>query len=387
MNQTQTSAIPFAPHAGDVRALVVGMGGISSTMLKFLGQQAWYDTTAVVDVRPQALEAAKHTLELDDDALFNDLDRALVEADADAVIINTPSELHFAQAKAALRAGKHVLVAKPVTNNFEDAVELVELAESVRRSVCVGQQMRYNRHYSTVRGYVGTGALGSVEMMNFLNAKPRHQAKNLAKMDQPALYEMSCHHFDSILSIFPGQVPEWIMVDGFRPSWSVYAGPCTLNGVIHLSADTSKQGSGKVHLLYHGGFSSQADLYELRLEGSEGALRCRGLHMSNDTMEYEISPRDGQWSVRDLDEGIPPVSPWLPFFEHWHHYLAHGKLADGSTAPFSGQRKSENFCHAQCGHRFDCNGRTSDDCGQSALRGGLWVSKSDGLIDLVTAKF
>jgi predicted dehydrogenase len=349
MNQTQTSSAPFAPLAGDVRAIVVGMGGISGTMLKFLGQQPWYDTAAVVDIRPQALEAAKHTLELEDDALFTDLDRALAQADADAVIINTPSELHFAQAKAALKAGKHVLIAKPVTNDFQQALALVELGESVRRSVCVGQQMRYNRHYSTVRGYVATGALGSVEMMNFLNAKPRHQAKNLAKMDQPALYEMSCHHFDSILSIFPGQAPEWIMVDGFRPSWSVYAGPCSINGLIRFHADSRRHNSGPLHLLYHGGFSSQADLYELRLEGSEGALRCRGLHMSNDTMDYEISPRDGAWSARDLDEGIPPVSPWLPFFEHWHHYLAHGTLADGSAAPFSGRENLVVFAMLSAG--------------------------------------
>jgi len=226
MNQTKTETTPFAPLEGNVRAMIVGLGGISGTMLKFLGQKSWYETTAVVDIRQQALDNAKHTLELDDDALFTDFNRALVEADADAVIINTPSELHYAQAKAALQAGKHVLVAKPITNDFQQAVELVELAESVNRTICVGQQMRYNRHYSTVRDYVATGSLGSIELMNFLNAKPRHEAKNLAKMEQPALYEMSCHHFDSILSLFPGQVPEWIMVDGFRPSWSVYVGPC-----------------------------------------------------------------------------------------------------------------------------------------------------------------
>jgi predicted dehydrogenase len=349
MNQTHTTRAPFAPLADRVRALVVGMGGISGAMLKFLGQQAWYDTAGVVDIRPQALAAAKHSLELDDDALFTDLDRALAQSDANTAIINTPSELHFVQAKAALRAGKHVLVAKPVTNSFEDAVELVEVAASVGRSVCVGQQMRYNRHYSTVRGFVAGGALGSVELMNFLNAKPRHEAKNLAKMDQPALYEMSCHHFDSILSIFPQHAPEWIMVDGFRPSWSVYVGPCSINGLLRFVPDNSQEGSGPLHLLYHGGFSSQSDLYELRLEGSQGALRCRGLHMSNDTMEYELSPRDGAWAVRDLDEGIPPISPWLPFFEHWRHYLAHGKLADGGEAPFAGRANLKVFAMLSAG--------------------------------------
>jgi hypothetical protein len=151
------------------------------------------------------------------------------------------------------------------------------------------------------------------------------------------------------MSIFPHQAPEWIMVDGFRPSWSVYAGPCSINGVIHFSADSSHPGSGKLHVLYHGGFSSQADLYEFRLEGSQGALRCRGLHMSNDTMQYELAPRDGQWSVRDLDEGRAPVSPWLPFFEHWRHYLAHGTLEDGSAAPFTGRANLAVFALLSAG--------------------------------------
>jgi predicted dehydrogenase len=345
MNQTQTRVMPFAPVVGEVRAVVVGMGGISNTMLKFLGQQPWYRTAAVVDIRPQALDAAKEKLGLEGNTLFTDLERALATVEADVVLINTPSELHYAQVRAALNAGLHVLVAKPITNDFAQAVELVELAESVRRSLCVGQQMRYNRHYSSVRGYLATGALGSVEMVNFLNAKPRHKALNLAKMEQPALYEMSCHHFDSLMSLFPGQAPEWIMVDGFQPSWSVYTGPCSINGLIHFS----NPDGGKLHLLYHGGFSSQADLYELRLEGSKGALRCRGLHMSNDTMAYETAPRDGEWSPYDLDESRPAISPWLPFFEHWRHYLAHGTLADGSAAPFSGRANLAVFALLSAG--------------------------------------
>ncbi|HXF61118.1 MAG TPA: Gfo/Idh/MocA family oxidoreductase [Caldilineaceae bacterium] len=343
MSQTRPliESAPFEQTTGPLRAIVVGAGGISATMLKLLGQQPWYRTAAVVDIRPQALEAAKEQYDLDDSALFTDLDRALAEAEADVVLINTPSELHYAQSKAALEAGRHVLVAKPITNSFEEAVALVELAEANRRALCVGQQMRYNRHYTTVRDYLATGALGHAEMVHFLNAKPRHKALNLATMSQPALYEMSCHHFDSLMSLFPGQAPEWIMVDGFRPSWSVYAGPCTINGLLRFSDG--------LHVLYHGGFSSQADLYELRIEGSEGALRCRGIHMSNDAMAYETAPRNGQWTHRALDEGRPALSPWLPFFEHWRHYLAHGSLADGSEPPFSGRNNLKVFALLSAG--------------------------------------
>lgn len=349
-NQLQSNSVaPFATLSDDVAGLVVGMGGISATMLKFLDQQPWYRTVGVVDIRPQVLESAKHALELDDNTLFTDLDQALASTEANVVIINTPSELHYAQTRAALQAGRHVLVAKPITNDFAQAVELVELAESSRLSLCVGQQMRYNRHYSTVRRYLATDEPGRVEMINFLNAKPRHKALNLATMDQPALYETSCHHFDSILSLLPNHVPTRIMVDGFRPSWSVYAGPCTINGLIQFDPAHTNTDERPVHLLYHGGFSSQADLYELRMECSNGALRCRGVHMSNDTMTYETAPRDGEWSHRDLDEGRAAISPWTSFFDHWRHYLAHGGLADGSPAPFSGRANLAVFAMLSAG--------------------------------------
>src|SRR5665811_2550371 len=95
-----------------VRCIVVGLGSISQSMLKHLGQMPWYETVAVVDVRPDVLENAKTQLALTESALFTDLDKALTQTEADAVIINTPSELHYQQAPVSythLRAHETVL--------------------------------------------------------------------------------------------------------------------------------------------------------------------------------------------------------------------------------------------------------------------------------------
>lgn len=79
--------------------------------------------------------------------MFDNLSDALAQANADAVIINTPSELHFDQAKTALEREHHVLVAKPITNSYEQAVDLVALAEDRQVTTSVGQQMRSRCHY------------------------------------------------------------------------------------------------------------------------------------------------------------------------------------------------------------------------------------------------
>jgi predicted dehydrogenase len=166
-----------------VRCLIVGMGGISGAMVSRLRQTPWYATAGVVDVRPEALARAGDVLSLPQEALFTDLDAALAATDAAAVLINTPSELHYTQSRAALEAGKHVLVAKPITNSYEQAEELVHLARARGVTLSVGQQIRYNRHFTAVRRFLESGRLGAVEAAFFMNSKPRPRAANLARME------------------------------------------------------------------------------------------------------------------------------------------------------------------------------------------------------------
>ena len=313
------------------RCIVVGMGGIARVMTPGIARQPWAEIVGMVDVRDDALILGQELLGLPDSALFRDLDAALAGAAADVAIINTPSEWHYRQCMSCIDAGLDVLVAKPITNDFDEAVELVEHAERAGRSLSVGQQVRYNRHYQAVRRFVASGELGTPESVTFLNSKPRHKALNLTTLSQPALYEMSCHHFDSLMAIFPGHAPESIACDGFRPSWSVYAGPCMVNALIRCS--------GGLHVLYHGGFSSQGDHYEFRIEGTRGVLRCHGIHMSNDEMEYEFAERGGKFARQAaIDADLGNVDSWQVFYDAWHDYLS-----GGPEPPFSGRNNLKVF--------------------------------------------
>ncbi len=52
---------------------------------------------------------------------------------ADAVILTTPTKMHFRQGEQVMRSGKHVLVEIPVTDSVEDAEQLVRIAQGNRR--------------------------------------------------------------------------------------------------------------------------------------------------------------------------------------------------------------------------------------------------------------
>ena len=303
--------------AETIRSIIVGVGGVTRSMLRSLAQKPWHEIVALVDINPAALQGAADEYGLPAAALFSNLDAAIQQAPADVALINTPSELHHSQAQAALLGGLSPLVAKPLTNNYADSCALVDLAAQQGLRLCVGQQMRYFRHYQVVAEFVAAGELGSIEQIFFFNAKPRHQAKNLAGFEQPVLWEMTCHHLDCLFGILPALVPEAIFCDGFMPSWSVYDSACMINALLRCQ--------GGARMLYHAGYSAQADCYELRLEGSRGVLRCRGLHMSKDQMTYEYARRGAAFAEIDLDRGRAPSQPWSLFFDRWHDYLRGGE--------------------------------------------------------------
>ena len=327
-----------------VSCLAVGYGGVARRMTEIFKDLPWFEIADVVDPSPERLGAAEDDLELPSTSLHHDFEQALAESDANVVMINTPSEMHTAQVRRALENDRHVLVAKPFTLDLAEAEDLVQLAEERGLNLSVAQQIRYNRHYTVVRDFLRTGAIGRVEQIMLLSSKPRHGVRNLAQITQPVLYEMSCHHFDCLLSLLPDLRPRSIMIDGYKPTWSAYGGPSMINGLI--------QSTDGVHLLYHAGYSARADCYELRLEGSSGALRCRGRHMSNEAVEYEKAGPEGIWESIALDEGIEARDPFIPFAERWHAYLS-----GGDEPPFSGRRNLKPLAMVQAGVESAVTGR------------------------------
>jgi len=79
----------------------------------------------------------------------------------DALIISaTPETVHYPMAKAALAAGKHVLLEKPMAITLEEAEELIGLAESNSLKFTIGYSQRFNSKQALVKRSVGDGTLG-----------------------------------------------------------------------------------------------------------------------------------------------------------------------------------------------------------------------------------
>ena len=145
---------------------VVGCGGF--------GLFALQQFTQVPGVRLVGMAATHRPASLAAAARFgvenvDDLGEFLGRDDLDVVYIATPPFLHHAQAMAALEAGKHVIVEKPLAMTVVEADELIAVARKRDRLVVANLMQRYNPLFDSVRRLVEARVLGEVLHGTFEN--------------------------------------------------------------------------------------------------------------------------------------------------------------------------------------------------------------------------
>jgi UDP-2-acetamido-3-amino-2,3-dideoxy-glucuronate N-acetyltransferase len=86
----------------------------------------------------------------------------LADPDVTAIALATPAVMHFEMAKAALEAGKDVLVEKPLAIDVHHGEELVQLAAAHGRILMVGHILRYHPAILKLQELIQTGALGKL---------------------------------------------------------------------------------------------------------------------------------------------------------------------------------------------------------------------------------
>jgi predicted dehydrogenase len=127
----------------------------------------------------------------------------------DAVFVSaTPEHLHQPMAKAALEAGKHVLLEKPIALTLDEADELIEIAERNNLKLTIGYSQRFNAKQAMIKRSIDAGTLGTVTSMLL----SRHITRSLgAKISSrtklsPAAMEAT-HDLDFALWCLAPRVP------------------------------------------------------------------------------------------------------------------------------------------------------------------------------------
>lgn len=142
-----------------LRVGVVGFGYWGPKLVRNFNDIPDADLAWVVDRDPARLARVRADYPA---AHTSDSFDGLLASDVDAVVIATPIRTHYALARAALLAGKHVLVEKPLTASAGESEELTRLADRLGRTLMVGHTFQYNPAIRALREIVASGELGDI---------------------------------------------------------------------------------------------------------------------------------------------------------------------------------------------------------------------------------
>jgi scyllo-inositol 2-dehydrogenase (NADP+) len=125
----------------------------------------------------------------------------------DLVVIATPNTSHFDLARQCLLAGRHVVIDKPFATTYEEAAELVSLADKSGRVLSVYQNRRWDGDFKTVRSLVTSDALGRIALYESHFDRFRPQLRSGAWREQAAagsgvLFDLGPHLIDQALVLF-----------------------------------------------------------------------------------------------------------------------------------------------------------------------------------------
>jgi UDP-N-acetylglucosamine 3-dehydrogenase len=143
-----------------LRFAVIGTGTMGSLRLRILGQRTDVTLEAIADVSPERLEKARQPSGAEQ--AYTDFRKMFAAQRFDAVVVATPDEAHLEPCLAALKAGAHLFVEKPLARTADDADAIVAAAQAAGRVLAVGHTLRFDTAYVFARDLVLSGKLGRI---------------------------------------------------------------------------------------------------------------------------------------------------------------------------------------------------------------------------------
>jgi predicted dehydrogenase len=149
---------PTSPSLDELRVGIVGYGYWGPNLARNFNEAGASTLVAVSDARPERLRDAQSRYPAIN--VYTDCQDLFADPAVEAVVIATPLRTHYPLALAALNAGKHVLVEKPLAGSSEQALRLIDTAEKLDRVLMVDHTFLYSGAVRKIKELVQCGDLG-----------------------------------------------------------------------------------------------------------------------------------------------------------------------------------------------------------------------------------
>ena len=291
-----------------LRIGIVGMGSAGLAFVPALRKHAGFDWVALAE--PADAVRQRYAGEFAVRA-YASMTELLAHPGLDAVYIATPTELHTAQGVEAARAGKHILVEKPMAVSMEAGRSMVDAAEQAGVTLVVGHSHSHDLPIRRMRDIIESGELGPVGMVNSWcysdwMDRPRRPAELETTLGGGVTFRQGSHQFD-ILRLLCGGLARSIRARTF--DWNPQR-----SAVGAHSAWIDFENGAAATAVYngYGGFSTMDlcdDISEWGFRQPAASRPARGVAGGAQSLEDELqAKRDRAGSA------IPAEAPYQPHF-------------------------------------------------------------------------
>ena len=283
---------------GAVDVAVIGTGWCGGIRAETLSRSALVRKLHVCEIRPDRLkEVAAFT-----NAAQATLDYRDITANPDIKVVyisTTPEQTHYPIARDCLKAGKHVLLEKPIAMELYEADELIHLANSNRLKFTIGYSQRFNTKFAYAKKKLNDGTLGKPVSVMVSRHLSRSLGKKIASRVRlsPAAME-STHDLDIVFWLLEPARPVRVYSQG------AYGYMQPVNGSYDIMWTTVKMDNGA--LVAIGGGWNLPPSYPnycattIEITGTEGSLflddtsRDNWLNTVKDGTQYPMSTMPGE---------------------------------------------------------------------------------------------
>ena len=317
---------------------VIGYGWAATAHIAAINASSSAQVTAVWSSRPldSAELSTRHGSPI---KAHTDLAAMLADPSIHVVDITSYPNQHAAQFIAAARAGKHIIVEKPLAIEWSDILAMQRAAEESGVRVCVCFECRWSSQFLATKAVLDAGLVGTLhygEIDYFHGIGPWYgQYRWNTKKDfgGSALLTAGCHALDALLLCLGGDVEEVTSyaTQSAHPTFAAYEYPTCTTSLLRFASGAVGKCAAVVDCF-------QPYYFHTHLVGSEGSILDHKFH------SMKLAGLDkGAWSqlsMKMLDSGDVSDHPYQTQFQAFFEALEAGK-----DMPLS------SFAHAFATHR------------------------------------
>ena len=301
---------------------IVGYGWVAGAHIDALNSIDGIEVTAVYSSRSQDENelSKKHGSSI---KAFQDLGEMLSSDDIEVISICSYPGQHKEHAIAAARAGKHLILEKPLALSIEDCSEIRSAVLEANVRTCVCFECRYSSQFLATKSVIDDGLLGKIhygEVDYYHGIGPwygQFRWNTGKEHGGSSLLSAGCHALDALLLCMGGDVEEvssYAAVSG-SSTFSDYEYPTTTTTIMKFTDGRVGKATSCIDCL-------QPYYFHTHLVGSEGSLLDNKFHSE------KLSTDKGSWSslsMKMLDSGDVSDHPYTTQFQAFFDSMAKGE--------------------------------------------------------------